>query len=74
MRRRRGCLRGGREDWCGRLGLGGLAGRVASARLLVCGDTGVAHLATACGTPSVLLFGPTDPRAGARRWIPSGTR
>jgi len=49
------------ENWCGRLGLGDLAGRVASARLLVCGDTGVAHLATACGTPSVLLFGPTDP-------------
>jgi ADP-heptose:LPS heptosyltransferase len=49
------------ENWCGRLGLRELAGRVASARLLVCGDTGVAHLATACGTPSVLLFGPTDP-------------
>lgn len=49
------------ENWCGRYGLGELAGRVASARLLLCGDTGVAHLATACGTPSVLLFGPTDP-------------
>jgi ADP-heptose:LPS heptosyltransferase len=35
-----------------------LAGR---ARLVVCGDTGVAHLATATGTPSVLLFGPTPP-------------
>jgi ADP-heptose:LPS heptosyltransferase len=39
-----------------------LADRVARARLLVCGDTGVAHLATATGTPSVLLFGPTSPR------------
>ncbi|WP_231384032.1 glycosyltransferase family 9 protein [Cellulomonas sp. URHD0024] len=39
-----------------------LADLVASARLLVCGDTGVAHLATAIGTPSVLLFGPTSPR------------
>jgi ADP-heptose:LPS heptosyltransferase len=27
----------------------------------VCGDTGVAHLATAFGTPSVVLFGPTPP-------------
>jgi ADP-heptose:LPS heptosyltransferase len=27
----------------------------------VCGDTGVAHLATAFGRPSVLLFGPTPP-------------
>jgi ADP-heptose:LPS heptosyltransferase len=27
----------------------------------VSGDTGVAHVATAYGTPSVLLFGPTPP-------------
>lgn len=34
---------------------------VAAARRVVCGDTGVAHLATAAGTPSVVLFGPTPP-------------
>jgi ADP-heptose:LPS heptosyltransferase len=28
---------------------------------IVCGDTGVAHLATALRTPSVLLFGPSPP-------------
>jgi ADP-heptose:LPS heptosyltransferase len=38
-----------------------LAALVGSARLLVAPDTGVAHLATAYGTPSVLLFGPSDP-------------
>ena len=38
-----------------------LAALVAAARLVVCGDTGVAHLATAYRTPSVLLFGPTSP-------------
>jgi ADP-heptose:LPS heptosyltransferase len=41
--------------------LDSLAALVAHARLLVCGDTGVAHLATAYRTPSVLLFGPTPP-------------
>lgn len=39
----------------------GLAALVASARRVVCGDTGIAHLATAFGTPSVVLFGPTAP-------------
>jgi ADP-heptose:LPS heptosyltransferase len=38
-----------------------LAAAVAAAARVVCGDTGVAHLATAFGTPSVLLFGPTSP-------------
>ena len=43
------------------LGLPDLANRVGRAKLLVSGDTGVAHLATAYRTPSVLLFGPTPP-------------
>jgi len=45
----------------GRTGLAELARVVAGAALVVCGDTGVAHLATATGTPSVLLFGPMPP-------------
>lgn len=43
-------------------GLAELAATVAEARLVICGDTGAGHLATAYGTPSVLLFGPTPPR------------
>jgi heptosyltransferase-2 len=34
---------------------------------LVCGDTGVGHLAAALGTPVVALFGPTDPALTAPR-------
>lgn len=34
---------------------------VATAGLVICGDTGVAHVATAYGTPSVILFGPVSP-------------
>jgi ADP-heptose:LPS heptosyltransferase len=45
----------------GRLDLGAMAALVAAARLVVCGDTGVGHLATAYRTPSVLLFGSMSP-------------
>ncbi|MDR7300233.1 glycosyltransferase family 9 protein [Haloactinomyces albus] len=39
-----------------------LAALVAEASLAVCADTGLAHLATALTTPSVVLFGPVSPR------------
>lgn len=45
----------------GRTDLGQLCDLVAGAALVVCGDTGVAHLASAYGVPSVVLFGPVDP-------------
>ena len=48
----------------------GLAGLVAHASLLVSGDTGIAHLATAVRTPSVVLFGPATPA----RWGPPPDR
>jgi Glycosyltransferase family 9 (heptosyltransferase) len=46
----------------GRTGLLGLAAQVCDARVVVCGDTGVAHLASAFAVPSVVLFGPVAPR------------
>jgi ADP-heptose:LPS heptosyltransferase len=51
-----GAVRAGRTD------LIGLAGLVAGAERVVSGDTGVSHLATAAGTPSVTLFGPVAPQ------------
>ena len=45
----------------GRTTLIELAAAVAAAARVVCGDTGIAHLATALATPSVVLFGPTPP-------------
>ncbi|EFL13266.1 predicted protein [Streptomyces sp. C] len=39
-----------------------LCALVAGARCVLVGDTGLAHLATALGTPSVVLFGPVAPR------------
>jgi ADP-heptose:LPS heptosyltransferase len=56
----------GEHVLAGRTDLAGLAAQVAASRLVVSGDTGVAHLATAYRTPSVVLFGPTPPH----RWGP----
>jgi ADP-heptose:LPS heptosyltransferase len=50
-----------RHVLAGRTDLTDLARAVAAAGRVVCGDTGVAHLATALGTPSVVLFGPVSP-------------
>ncbi|WP_063126282.1 glycosyltransferase family 9 protein [Nocardia fusca] len=41
-----------------------LSATVAEASVVLCGDTGVAHLATAFGTRTVQLFGPTAPGQG----------
>ncbi|MDB5028894.1 MAG: glycosyl transferase, family 9 [Candidatus Eremiobacteraeota bacterium] len=47
--------------YAGRTSLRELAALVAAAGRVVCGDTGVAHLATAFRRPSVVLFGPLPP-------------
>ena len=47
--------------YAGRTDLTGLVALVQTAGRVVCGDTGVAHLATALRTPSVVLFGPVAP-------------
>jgi ADP-heptose:LPS heptosyltransferase len=47
--------------YAGRTSLLELSALVAVAGKVLCGDTGVAHLATALRTPSVVLFGPIPP-------------
>jgi hypothetical protein len=54
----------------GRTDLSELAAIVAAAGRVACADTGVAHLATAFGTHSVVLFGPTPPS----EWGPPADR
>lgn len=40
-----------------------------AAALMISGDTGPLHIATAAGTPTVALFGPTDPARNGP-WLP----
>ena len=51
----------GERNLAGRTSLLELARLIAGAGRVICGDTGVAHLATAYATPSELLFGPVAP-------------
>jgi ADP-heptose:LPS heptosyltransferase len=53
-------------DLVGRTSLGTLGALVGRARLVVAGDTGVSHLASALQTPSVVVFRVTAPG----RWAP----
>ncbi|MEM4240124.1 MAG: glycosyltransferase family 9 protein [Candidatus Woesearchaeota archaeon] len=39
-------------------------------RLVICNDSGPMHMAAAVGTPTVSIFGPTDPR----HWAPRGPK
>lgn len=53
-------------DLTGKTSLGALAALVAQARLVVCNDTGVSHVAAAVATPSVIVCCGSDPV----RWAP----
>jgi ADP-heptose:LPS heptosyltransferase len=59
---------GHRIEIAANLPLPELANALAGCRRFMGHDSGVSHLAAAVGTPSVLLFGPTDPAM----WAPPG--
>jgi ADP-heptose:LPS heptosyltransferase len=52
---------GGERVVAGHTDVEELAALVCAADRVACGDTGIAHLATAFATPSVVVFGPTPP-------------
>ncbi len=54
-------------DLSGATALPEALGVLAEASLFLGNDSGLAHLASAAGTPSVVVFGPTDPEA-TRPW------
>ncbi len=65
----------------GRLDWPGLTALIAGARVYIGPDTAITHLAAATGTPTVALYGPTDPRLWGpwprngldRPWAAAGT-
>lgn len=62
---------GGTTDLGGQTDLRHLAGILAGAAAVACGNTGPAHLAAAVGGPVVVTFPPTVP---PQRWRPWGVR
>jgi heptosyltransferase-3 len=55
----------------GKLGWPELSALIAAARVYIGPDTAITHLAAASGTPTVALYGPTDPRLWGP-WPPGG--
>jgi ADP-heptose:LPS heptosyltransferase len=57
-------------DLAGKTSLGSLAVLLSRARMLICNDTGVSHIADALDVPSIILFTTSDPD----RWAPIDQR
>ncbi len=62
------------HDLTGKLTIGMLGACLKDARLLVSNDSGPVHIAVACATPVVSIFGRNEPGLNARRWGPLGEK
>jgi lipopolysaccharide heptosyltransferase II len=64
-------------DWIGKISFRRSAGLIRRARMLICNDSAVMHVAVAFRTPSLTIFGPSNPRSllpvsTVNQWISSG--
>lgn len=58
----------GVENMAGKTSLSGLVDLLSTGVALVCNDSGAMHAASACGLPTVAVFGPTTLELGFRPW------
>jgi heptosyltransferase-2 len=65
-------LRGDVIDFSGETSVGELAALLRRCKLFISNDSGPVHIATAVGTPSVVIFGRKQPGLSPRRWAPTG--
>ncbi len=61
-------------DLSGKMTLGMLGALLKRSSVLISSDTGPSHIASAVGTPVVVIFGRYEPGLGPRRWQPLGDR
>ncbi|MFH1798654.1 MAG: lipopolysaccharide heptosyltransferase II [Candidatus Omnitrophota bacterium] len=61
-------------DLTGRLKVGELAEFLSRCKLFVSNDSGPVHVASAVGTPVVVIFGRRDPGLSPKRWEPLGRK
>lgn len=59
-------------DFSGKTSVGELAALLKRCKLFISNDSGPVHIATAVGTPSVVIFGRKQPGLSPKRWGPTG--
>jgi len=65
-------IRSGVIDLSGRTTVGELAALLKHCKLFISNDSGPVHIATAVGTPNIVIFGRKQPGLSPTRWKPTG--